>query len=270
MSLATQAAMPLQSVVPFSRREQGRKLRTAFLRRFRACGEVKKAAEQAGIAHATLYRWRARDEDFRERWDSVADQRRFALEDRLMQLVQDGEKSAVFHKGEQVGWRVSHTSRPVLAMLAYLDRREKLRIEEEKRALESHYSGAGGDRNAHSAGIDDDDDYDDDEADDVDEDDDNDDDDNDDDDVEEEEAATVAPEAAGAAAPLAEKPKAVEPPKKSIMVRIVHVPWFDNKRLHLPGEIAEIPDMSVFSKTCMVVLKPGEAVPTRVPAQEGR
>ncbi len=266
MSLATQTAMPLQSVVPFSRREQGRKLRTAFLRRFRACGEVKKAAEQAGIAHATLYRWRARDEDFRERWDSVADQRRFALEDRLMQLVQDGEKSAVFHKGEQVGWRVSHTSRPVLAMLAYLDRREKLRIEEEKRALESHYSGAGGDRNAHSAGIDDDDDYDDDEADDVDEDDD----DNDDDDVEEEEIATVAPEAARAAAPLVEKPKAVEPPKKSIMVRIVHVPWFDNKRLHLPGEIAEIPDMSVFSKTCMVVLKPGEAVPTRVPAQEGR
>jgi hypothetical protein len=249
MSLTPQTTPPRQAVVPFSRRAQGRKLRTAFLQRFRACGEVKKAAEQAGIAHATLYRWRTRDEDFRERWDSVADQRRFALEDRLMQLVQDGEKSAVFHKGEQVGWRVSHTSRPVLAMLAYLDRREKLRIEEEKRALESHYSGAGGDRNAHSAGIDDEDDYDDDEVDDVDEDDDeNDDDDNDDDDVEEEEAATVAPEAAGAAVPLAEKPKAVEPPKKSIMVRIVHVPWFDNKRLHMPGEIAEIADMSAFCR----------------------
>jgi hypothetical protein len=38
----------------------------------------------------------------------------------------------------------------------------------------------------------------------------------------------------------------------------------------MPGEITEIADMSVFSKTCMVALKPGEAVPTRVPAQEGR
>ena len=50
MSLTAQTALtpqtlpPRHAVVPFSRREQGRKLRTTFLRRFRACGEVKKAA----------------------------------------------------------------------------------------------------------------------------------------------------------------------------------------------------------------------------------
>jgi hypothetical protein len=248
-------ARPLQSVVSPSRREQGRKLRTDFLRRFRACGEVKKAAEQAGIAHATLYRWRARDEDFRERWDSAADQRRFDLEDRLMRIVSEGEKSAVFHKGEQVGWRVSHTVRPVLAMLAYLDRREKARIEEEKRALESHYSRGERGENARSAGFDDDDEYDDGEARDegVGEEDDlvELDDEDDVDEVEEEEAANAAPKTArhGVAA--------VPPPETGpIRVRIVRVPWFDNQRLHLPGAIVEIPDRRVFSSTCMVELKP--------------
>ena len=42
-----------------------------------------------------------------------------------MGFVLEGEKTAVFHKGEQVGWRVSHTARAAIAALAYFDRREK-------------------------------------------------------------------------------------------------------------------------------------------------
>ena len=103
-----------------------------FLRHFRACGEVKLAAEQTGIALSTLYRWRKRDAAFREHWDGLAEQRRQMAEDRLMRFVREGEKTAVFHKGEQVGWRQSHTPRAALAALAYFDRREK--AEEKARA----------------------------------------------------------------------------------------------------------------------------------------
>ena len=286
-----QTAKPRQAVVPFSRREQGRKLRTTFLRRFRACGEVKKAAEQAGIAHATLYRWRLRNEDFRARWDSVADQRRFALEDRMMQLACDGEKSAVFHKGEQVGWRVSHTVRAALAMLAYLDRREKARLEAEKRASESHFSGVSRGRNAQSAGLDrDDEDFDDDNDDNayddggardeeareggvgtedaVDEEDDVDevgevgqfeaeDDEEEDDDEDEEETADVAPESV-----RPDVPPVAPTETGPIRVRIVHEPYFDNIQVHEPGAIVEIPNRRAFSSRSMEELKPGESVPT--------
>jgi len=101
------------------------RLRVFFLRHFRACGEVKQAAERTGVAVSTLYRWRDRDESFRKRWDSLAEQRRQAVEDRLMSFVLEGEKTAVFYKGEQVGWRYSHTARAAIAALAYFDRREK-------------------------------------------------------------------------------------------------------------------------------------------------
>jgi hypothetical protein len=101
------------------------RLRVFFLRHFRACGEVKQAAERTGVAVSTLYRWRDRDDAFRKRWDSLAEQRRQAVEDRLMGFVLEGEKTAVFYKGEQVGWRVSHTARAAIAALAYFDRREK-------------------------------------------------------------------------------------------------------------------------------------------------
>jgi hypothetical protein len=96
-----------------------------FLRHFRTCGEVKLAAERTGVALSTVYRWRDRDQSFRARWDSLADQRRQMLEDRLMGLALEGEKTAVFYKGEQVGWRHSHSTRAAIALLAYFDRREK-------------------------------------------------------------------------------------------------------------------------------------------------
>lgn len=101
------------------------RLRAFFLRHLRACGEVKRAAERTGVAVSTLYRWRDRDDAFRARWDSLAEQRRQLVEDRLMGLALEGEKTAVFHKGEQVGWRHSHTARAAIALLAYFDRREK-------------------------------------------------------------------------------------------------------------------------------------------------
>ena len=119
------------------------RLRVFFLRHFRACGEVKLAAEQTGIALSTLYRWRKRDAAFREHWDGLAEQRRQMAEDRLMRFVREGEKTAVFHKGEQVGWRQSHTPRAALAALAYFDRREA-RERNETRRLASHSSAAEG------------------------------------------------------------------------------------------------------------------------------
>ena len=115
-------------------RRTPRRLRVFFLRHFRACGEVKLAAEQTGIALSTLYRWRKRDAAFREHWDGLAEQRRQMAEDRLMSFVREGEKTAVFHKGEQVGWRQSHTPRAAIAALAYFDRREKAEARAQEKA----------------------------------------------------------------------------------------------------------------------------------------
>ena len=53
----------------------------------------------------------------------LAEQRRQMAEDRLMAIVRDGETTAVFYKGEQVGWRVQYSPRAAIALLAYLDRR---------------------------------------------------------------------------------------------------------------------------------------------------
>ena len=128
------ASAPSRPSSPDGRRSPSR-LRVFFLRHFRACGEVRLAAERTGIARSTLYRWRDRDPRFRARWDSLAEQRQQAVEDRLMQLVREGEKTAVFYKGSQVGWRESHTARPAIALLACLDRREKRK---EKRQSVSH------------------------------------------------------------------------------------------------------------------------------------
>lgn len=124
------------------------RLRVFFLRHFRACGRVGLAAERTGISRSTLYRWRDVDEDFRAHWDSIDDQRRHRLEDRLMQIVEEGERTAVFHKGQQVGWRESHTARAAIALLGYLDRREKARRAERDRnddgEKSSHYYFGGG------------------------------------------------------------------------------------------------------------------------------
>ncbi|MDI1264513.1 MAG: hypothetical protein PS018_14755, partial [bacterium] len=99
-----------------------------FLRYFQESGIVLRAAEQAGIARSTLYRWRDEDPRFRARWDSLAEQRRQQLEDTLMEISTDGERVPVFYKGVQVGWQQKNRLRATIALLAHLDRREKRQL----------------------------------------------------------------------------------------------------------------------------------------------
>ena len=101
----------------------GRRERVMFLRYFQESGIVLRAAEQAGIARSTLYRWRDEDPRFRARWDSLAEQRRQQLEDTLMEISTDGERVPVFYKGVQVGWQQKNRLRATIALLAHLDRR---------------------------------------------------------------------------------------------------------------------------------------------------
>lgn len=145
--------VPVSAESPAGRREHARKLRSAFLRRYLATGEAERSAAEVGIAHATLYRWGIRHPDFRTRWDSVADQRRFEIEEMMMQEAREGEKTPVFHQGEQVGWRVNRT-KPLMAMLAYLDRREKGRMDAERGSLESHFLPLGAAEKAAMMGVD--------------------------------------------------------------------------------------------------------------------
>ena len=272
MSQALQTPASVPPPAP-NRRERSRKRRSDFLRRFRAHGEVKAAAEQTGIAHATLYRWRAQDEDFRARWDSAGDQRRFELEDLMMQIAREGEKSEVFYKGEQVGCRVNRL-KPVLAMMAYLDRQERKRLEAEKRVLESHFSTVDPGEKAQSADVEGNNDNVesdggesdaaaawDEEAERQEE-------------VEEEAEAREDKEAREAReareaqeaqeakeaqeAEAAKQAPVPKPKERSFLVRIVNTPYFDNIRLHLPGAIVEIPNRQAFSSVCMEELKAGE------------
>lgn len=112
----------------------GLRSRVLFLRHYLACGEVRRAAEQAGIARATLYRWRAREPRFRARWEEVTEQHRHVLEDRLMQISREGERSPVFYKGVQVGWQAKNSLRAMIALLAHFDRREQRQQRERERA----------------------------------------------------------------------------------------------------------------------------------------
>ncbi len=119
---------PLPGILsPATIRRKPPRLRAFFLRHFRIAGDVRLAAARTGIALSTLYRWRARDAAFRARWDELGERRRDMAEDRLMALVRDGERTAVFYKGEQVGWRQSHTARAAIAALAYFDRCDRTR-----------------------------------------------------------------------------------------------------------------------------------------------
>ena len=104
------------------RRRTPRRLRVFFLRQLRATGEVGEAAKRTGVAISTVYRWRERDEAFRGHWDSLLDQRRQLLEDRMMGIALLGEKMAVFHQGKEVGWRRFFSHRATMRALDYLDR----------------------------------------------------------------------------------------------------------------------------------------------------
>lgn len=124
------------------RRPSPPRVRALFLRRFRELGEVRAAAKEAGVARSTLYRWREKDARFRARWETYDEMRRHEAEDHLVRLLREGEKTTAFHRGESVGWKVSFTVRPAVALLASQDRREKLRLREReweaKRASVSH------------------------------------------------------------------------------------------------------------------------------------
>src|SRR5437868_11138065 len=87
---------------PVKRRTPPR-LRVFFLRQLRQCGEVSLAAKRTGVPLSTVYRWRNRDQAFRERWDDILLQRRQIVEDRLMAIVREGELHTVYYKGSAVG-----------------------------------------------------------------------------------------------------------------------------------------------------------------------
>lgn len=61
-----------------------------------ACGwTVSKSAQMAGVAERTLYDARARDEDFRERWQLALEASVEPLEERLGQIAYEGDLNSM-------------------------------------------------------------------------------------------------------------------------------------------------------------------------------
>jgi len=137
-SLTTSAALARALRGPVKRRTPPR-LRVFFLRQLRLCGEVSLAAKRTGVPLSTVYRWRKRDQAFRERWDDILLQRRQIVEDRLMAIVREGELHTVYYKGSEVGLRRAFTHRVAIRALDYLDRHNPdRRANNENRRLVSH------------------------------------------------------------------------------------------------------------------------------------
>ena len=105
------------------RRRTPPRLRVFFLRQLHQCGEVSLAAKRTGVPLSTVYRWRARDSKFRDRWDTILLHRRDIIEDRLMAIVREGELRTVYYKGLEVGWRRTFTHLASIRVLDYFDRR---------------------------------------------------------------------------------------------------------------------------------------------------
>lgn len=75
---------------------------TVFLDALADCGNVTQAAETAGAARVTFYRYRKDDPEFAAAWDAAAEVGAHALEDEARRRGFQGWEEPVFFEGERV------------------------------------------------------------------------------------------------------------------------------------------------------------------------
>lgn len=79
--------------------------RAAFLRQLQQCGSVAEAAERARVNRGSLYRWRARDARFAEKWDAAIARHAAEVADDIALQANTVEVQPVFYRGKQIGER---------------------------------------------------------------------------------------------------------------------------------------------------------------------
>ena len=77
--------------------------RAQFLSLLAECGNVTRAADEAGLSRVYLYQMRRDDEAFAAEWETAADIGAKRLEDEARRRAVDGWQDPVWHQGQQVG-----------------------------------------------------------------------------------------------------------------------------------------------------------------------
>ena len=109
-----------------NRTKQTPKKEGEFLDALAETGNVTRACVSAKIGRATVYEWRAADEEFRERWETALDLGCDALEDEATRRAHDGVPEPVYYQGEVVG-QVQKYSDTLLMFLLKGRRPEKFK-----------------------------------------------------------------------------------------------------------------------------------------------
>jgi hypothetical protein len=86
-----------------------------FLSDLRDHGNVRRAAECAGIARSTAYLERERDASFRAKWDEALEDACDLFEDEIRRRAFDGVPNDVYYKGEVVGRELEFSDSLALA-----------------------------------------------------------------------------------------------------------------------------------------------------------
>jgi hypothetical protein len=98
-----------------------RRQRTAFLRQLARCGSVAEAAACAGVNRGSLYRWRARDPRFVERWDATIARHAAEIADDIALQANTVEIQPVFYRGKKIGERRKVNTRLLVHVQNRLD-----------------------------------------------------------------------------------------------------------------------------------------------------
>lgn len=77
--------------------------KTCFVELLRRTANVSRAAREAGLAHSTVYRQRARSKAFAAEWDDAIAEALDTLEEAVLARVRDGVPKPVFFGGAQIG-----------------------------------------------------------------------------------------------------------------------------------------------------------------------
>lgn len=98
--------------------------KACFLSQLRRSANVSRAAREAGLAHSTAYRQRARSKTFAAEWDDAIAEALDTLEEAILARVRDGVPKPVFYGGEQIG--TVHQYSDPLAMFVLKSKRPEI------------------------------------------------------------------------------------------------------------------------------------------------
>jgi hypothetical protein len=93
----------------------------AFLHWVPRCTTIAEAAARAGVNRGSLYRWRARDRRFAEKWDAIVARQATEAADAIALQANAVEIQPVFYRGKRIGERRKVNTRLMIHVQNRLD-----------------------------------------------------------------------------------------------------------------------------------------------------